>query len=117
VPEFVAWHDGPVSQPTIASLIRGGSESDPPRPELPGRTIILTSGTTGTLRGAAHTQKSSVGPIVALGGVIPLRAGDATVIAAPLFHAWGFAHLVFARLLGSTVVVRRRFVPLHTLGA
>jgi acyl-CoA synthetase (AMP-forming)/AMP-acid ligase II len=117
LPGFVAWHDGVTAQPTIASLIRGGSASDPLRPTQPGRTIILTSGTTGTPRGAARTQTSSVGPIVALGSVMPLRAGQATVIAAPLFHAWGFAHLALALVIGSTVVLRRRFDALHTLAA
>jgi fatty-acyl-CoA synthase len=30
---------------------------------------------------------------------------------APLFHTWGFAHLALSMLLGSTVVLRRRFDP------
>jgi fatty-acyl-CoA synthase len=117
LPGFVAWHDGPTSEPTITSLIRNGSEADPPRPSQPGRTIILTSGTTGTPRGAARAQKGSIGPMVALGSVMPLRAGETTVIAAPLFHAWGFAHLVLALVLGSTVVLRRSFDPDRTLAA
>ncbi|MET1003133.1 MAG: AMP-binding protein [Acidimicrobiia bacterium] len=115
LPGFVAWHDGPTSEPTITSLIRNGSEADPPRPSQPGRTIILTSGTTGTPRGAARAQKGSIGPMVALGSVMPLRAGETTVIAAPLFHSWGFAHLVLALVLGSTVVLRRSFDPVRTL--
>jgi fatty-acyl-CoA synthase len=32
-------------------------------------------------------------------------------VAAPLFHTWGWAHLALAMLLGSTVVLRRRFDP------
>ena len=42
---------------------------------------------------------------------MPLRYGWRTHIAAPLFHTWGFAHLALSMLLGSTVVLRRRFVP------
>ena len=42
---------------------------------------------------------------------MPLRHGWRTHIAAPLFHTWGFAHLAMAMLLGSTVVLRRRFDP------
>jgi acyl-CoA synthetase (AMP-forming)/AMP-acid ligase II len=42
---------------------------------------------------------------------LPLRYGWRTHIAAPLFHTWGFAHLALSMLLGSTVVLRRRFDP------
>ncbi len=37
------------------------------------------------------------------------------MIAAPLFHAWGFAHLSLAMLLSDTVVLQRRFDPEGTL--
>ena len=42
---------------------------------------------------------------------MPLEFGWRTHIAAPLFHTWGFAHFALAMLLGSTVVLRRRFDP------
>jgi fatty-acyl-CoA synthase len=32
-------------------------------------------------------------------------------IAAPLFHTWGFAHLMLSLLLGHTIVLRRRYDP------
>ena len=48
---------------------------------------------------------------------MPLRYGWRTHIAAPLFHTWGFAHLALAMLLGSTVVLRRRFDPEALPGA
>ena len=48
---------------------------------------------------------------------LPLRYGWRTHIAAPLFHTWGFAHLALAMLLGSTVVLRRRFDPEGALAA
>ena len=47
---------------------------------------------------------------------MPLRHGWRTHIAAPLFHTWGFAHLAMGMLLGSTVVLRRRFEPEACLG-
>jgi fatty-acyl-CoA synthase len=37
------------------------------------------------------------------------------MIAAPLFHSWGFAHFVLGLALGSTYVLRRRFDPEETL--
>ena len=39
------------------------------------------------------------------------------MIAAPMFHSWGFAHLVLAIALGSTLVLRRRFDACETLQA
>jgi fatty-acyl-CoA synthase len=38
-----------------------------------------------------------------------LKTRETTVVAAPLFHAWGFAHLSLGLLLSSTLVLRRRF--------
>ncbi len=117
VSRFVAWHDVPPNGQTLDALILGGDESDPPAPVAPGRTIILTSGTTGSPRGVPRAQTGGVGPAVALLSVLPLRTGETTVIAAPLFHAWGFGHLALGLLLGSTVVLRRRFDPVATLEA
>ncbi len=48
---------------------------------------------------------------------IPLRYGMRTHVAAPLFHTWGFAHYMLAALMGSTVVLRRRFDPESCLAA
>ena len=42
---------------------------------------------------------------------VPLRIRDTTLIAAPGFHAWGAAHLAAGLMLGSTVVLQRRFDP------
>lgn len=117
VSRFVAWHDLPTSSRTLDALMLGGDESEPPVPSSPGRTIILTSGTTGSPRGVPRAQTGGVGPAVALLSVLPLRSGETTVIAAPLFHSWGFGHLALALLLGSTVVLRQQFDPVGTLEA
>ena len=42
---------------------------------------------------------------------MPLHAGWRTHVAAPLFHTWGFGHMALGMLLGSTLVLRRRFDP------
>jgi fatty-acyl-CoA synthase len=116
VPGVVALHDGSVTDRTIDALIAASDDAELP-PTRSGRTIILTSGTTGTPRGVARAQTSGAGPLVALCSVLPLRANEPTVIAAPLFHSWGFGHLVLATVLGSTVVVQRRFDPAAVLTA
>ncbi|MEA2294920.1 MAG: fatty-acyl-CoA synthase, partial [Solirubrobacteraceae bacterium] len=46
---------------------------------------------------------------------IPLKAREKTMIAAPLFHAWGFAHFTLAMGLSSTLVLKRKFDPEATL--
>jgi fatty-acyl-CoA synthase len=102
---------------SLEHLIRRGDPSDPVPPSEPGKTVILTSGTTGTPKGASRQSPTSLDPAAALLSKIPLHAGEVTMIAAPLFHAWGFAHFVIAMALGSTIVLRRRFDPEQTLAA
>ena len=46
---------------------------------------------------------------------IPWRAEETVVVAAPMFHAWGFGQLAIAATLTCTVVMRRRFDPEATL--
>ncbi|HEV2076171.1 MAG TPA: AMP-binding protein, partial [Thermoleophilaceae bacterium] len=107
---FVAWQDSddPPDR-TLEELIAGGDPADVVPPAREGRTVILTSGTTGSPKGAARSNPASLDPAVSLLSTIPLRAGQVTHIAAPLFHSWGFAHLSLGLLLGSTCVLRRKF--------
>ena len=79
--------------------------------------MILTSGTTGTPKGAARHHPDSLEPAAALFSKIPLRAREATMIAAPMFHSWGLGHFTLALPLASTLVLRRRFDPEETLRA
>jgi acyl-CoA synthetase (AMP-forming)/AMP-acid ligase II len=120
---FVAWRV-PATQerqgelePTLEELIALGDESNLEPPESKGRVVILTSGTTGTPKGAARPQSDSVEPAAALFSKIPLKARETTVIAAPLFHSWGYAHFLLSLPLLSTLVLRRRFDPEETLKA
>ncbi len=117
LPAYVVWSGGSPSGPTFDDLARRGDPGDPPGPPVEGRTTILTSGTTGIPKGAPRDQRGGVGPGVALLEALPLRVGDVSVIAAPLFHSWGFAHLALGLLLGTTVVLHRRFDPATTLDA
>ncbi len=116
---FVAWNeDGRVDDPSLESLIEGESDgSDLTPPEGSSKFIVLTSGTTGTPKGAQRGQPDTLGPIAALLSKIPLHAREKTMIAAPLFHSWGFAHFSIGLSLASTYVLRRRFDPEGTLEA
>jgi acyl-CoA synthetase (AMP-forming)/AMP-acid ligase II len=115
IPRILAWTDGPADQPSIEDLIASGPLPAPPRPTSEGRQIILTSGTTGSPKGASRSAPTSVEPLVAILSKIPMRTRDTTLIAAPMFHAWGLGHLALGMLFGSTVVLRRRFDPEETL--
>ena len=116
---FVAWsEEGESDDPTIESLIEGTDDaSDLKPPESSSKFIVLTSGTTGTPKGAQRGQPDTLGPIAALLSKIPLKARETTVIAAPLFHSWGFAHFSIGLSLSSTYVLRRKFDPEETLKA
>ncbi|HEY4421952.1 MAG TPA: AMP-binding protein [Pseudonocardia sp.] len=91
-----------------------GSGSLPLRPPA-GRTIVLTSGTTGTPKGARRPPPRSLAPAAAILSTIPLHAAEPVLIAAPLLHTWGFAALQLAALHGAPVVLRRKFTPVDFL--
>jgi len=110
VPKVHAWQDGESDLPTTEQLIRDGSTAELTPPAHRSRSVILTSGTTGTPKGAPRSE-GSIDAGVALLSRLPLKTGWRTHIAAPLFHTWGWAHLSLAMLMGSTVVLRRKFDP------
>ena len=127
-PGFAAWtetHSSPARRtdsapgnpPTLQGLIDSRSADPLPPPAHPGRTVILTSGTTGSPKGANRAAPTSLQPVAALLSAIPLRSRETTVIAAPLFHSWGFAHMIFGAGLASTLILRRGFDPEDTLRA
>jgi acyl-CoA synthetase (AMP-forming)/AMP-acid ligase II len=115
-----------LSHPSLEDLVplaftgAAGSSGAPGRnrpaaAERAGRVVILTSGTTGTPKGASRPQTAGVDAAVAMLERIPYREGDITVMAAPLFHAWGFANLGLGTLLGAGMVLRPRFDPEQVL--
>ena len=117
---FLGWREegseNPPDRP-IQGLIDGGDPSELPATDADPRFVILTSGTTGTPKGAQRSAPPTLAPVTAMLSRLGLRAREVTMIAAPLFHSWGFSHLLMAQALGSTSVVRRRFDPEETLKA
>ena len=109
---YRAWTDDGTTggaQATLDELIAGSNPDRVPAPVEKPTIVLLTSGTTGTPKGAPRQE---VGTLATLGGLferIPFRTGECTYIAPPMFHAVGFAHLGLALSLGCRVVTRRRF--------
>ena len=115
---FVAWTGGEATtDTTLDDLIEANDAGDLDPPTEPSRFVILTSGTTGAPKGAQRAQPDTLSPLAAMFSKMPLRSEERTMIAAPLFHSWGFAHFTLGLALGSTYVLRRRFDPEETLRA
>ena len=116
---ILSWVDtvAPKGIPTVDDLIAGALGRHPAKPSRSARTVILTSGTTGTPKGASRDTSDSAGAALGFLDRVPLRIRDTTLVAAPGFHAWGAAHLASALLLGSTVVLQRKFDPEAVLAA
>src|SRR6478672_2170309 len=114
---IIAWTDGPQDGPTVEKMIGEHAGQQPQRASKKNKVILLTSGTTGTPKGAKHSGGTDGGPgiLKAILDRTPWRAEEPVVIVAPMFHAWGFSQLVFAASMACTVVTRRKFDPEATL--
>ncbi|MGY4710658.1 acyl-CoA ligase FadD12 [Mycolicibacterium sp. CBM1] len=111
---ILAWTDSPTEAATVEKLITEHAGQRATKSGRTSRLILLTSGTTGTPKGAKHSG-GGAGNLVAILARTPWRIGETTVVVAPMFHAWGFSQLVFASAMACTVVTRRKFDPEATL--
>lgn len=112
---FLAWQEGGGQSPSLESLIAAGNADPPPAPASTGEAVILTSGTTGTPKGATRGVPKGLSPMAAVLSRIPFRSREVTYVAPPVYHAWGFGMSTLAFGLGSTLVMRRRFDPEEVL--
>ncbi|BBY03866.1 long-chain-fatty-acid--CoA ligase FadD2 [Mycobacterium seoulense] len=96
---------------TLADLIKRSSKSPAPKASKHSSIIILTSGTTGTPKGANRSTPPTLAPIGGILSHVPFKANEVTSLPAPMFHALGFLHGTIAMFLGSTLVLRRKFKP------
>ena len=100
----------------LEKLVAAHPGQQPERTGRKGRMILLTSGTTGSPKGAKQSGGGAgIGTLKAILDRTPWRAEETIVIVAPMFHAWGFSQLIFAASMACTVVTRRKFDPEATL--
>ncbi|MDG4663042.1 acyl-CoA ligase FadD12 [Mycobacterium sp. 236(2023)] len=111
---IVAWTDTPNDGLTVENLIAEHGGEEPVRAREKSRVILLTSGTTGTPKGASHSG-GDPSVLKAILDRTPWRAEQPVVIVAPMFHAWGFSQLAFAASMSCTIITRRKFDPEATL--
>ena len=116
IEHIVATTDGPsTGSPTLQNTIDENFGKRPYRASRKGKLVLLTSGTTGVPKGARRSAGGGSAELVAVLSRVPWRAEETTVVAAPMFHAWGYGQMVLCALLSCTMVLRRKFDPETTL--
>src|SRR3984893_5151456 len=97
---------------TLAEVIARSSREPAPKPTRHSSLLILTSGTTGTPKGATRHAPPTLAPIGGILSAVPFKSGEVTSLPSPMFHALGYLHGTIAMTLGSALLLRRRFRPL-----
>jgi fatty-acyl-CoA synthase len=111
---YRAWTDTD-GDDTLEALVKRGATNSPPKAGSTPKITILTSGTTGSPKGAPRSEPRSLALLGGLLSKVPFRAGEVTELCVPMFHALGFMQAMVGIGLGSTLVIRRKFDPEETL--
>jgi acyl-CoA synthetase (AMP-forming)/AMP-acid ligase II len=96
---------------TLANLVAANSKAPAPKASKHSSIIILTSGTTGTPKGANRSLPPTLAPIGGILSHVPFKSNEVTSLPAPMFHALGFLHATIGMFLGSTLVLHSKFKP------
>jgi acyl-CoA synthetase (AMP-forming)/AMP-acid ligase II len=110
VGRFAAWVGANHAAVALDELIAAAPPHEPPRPAEPGGLVLLAPSRRGASRGvpcrAAPTRVAA-----RFLERIPLRPGDAILVAAPLWHIAGLVPCMVALALGCPVVLCRLGEP------
>ncbi|HET6501222.1 MAG TPA: AMP-binding protein, partial [Amycolatopsis sp.] len=100
VRRYLAWVEAgvPGRVPVLDELIASTDDRPVPPPARHGGFVLLTSGTTGTPKGAPREHTSPLLTAQFLDR-IPLRAGECTYLAAPIFHGTGLSQFMLSYAL------------------
>jgi fatty-acyl-CoA synthase len=93
----------------LDDLIATGGPELPPAPAKPGRIVLLTSGTTGTPKGAPRPDPKGFALPAAVLERMPMRSGETTIMGPPIFHGTGMLIAILTISLGSRLVLRPKF--------
>jgi fatty-acyl-CoA synthase len=93
----------------LAQLIAGSDPGAPSAPSRPGKIVLLTSGTTGTPKGAPRPDPRSLTIPAGILERMPMGSREVVVVAPPLFHGTGLLIALLAISLGSELVLRPTF--------
>jgi acyl-CoA synthetase (AMP-forming)/AMP-acid ligase II len=110
LPRVLAWNQDGSATETLDRLA-AGDWAPPSAPPRPGRLTILTSGTTGVPKAAprAPTVAGTAGLTATMLNRIGLHAGEPMVLCPPLFHGLGLLNAMLALLLGSPLILARKY--------
>jgi fatty-acyl-CoA synthase len=111
VGRFAAWVGGGRRAVTLDELIAAAPSHEPPRPAEPGGLVLLAPARGGMSRGVPCRENSAHITAARFLERIPLRRGDAILVATPLWHVAGLVPCVVALALGCTVVLCRHSEP------
>jgi acyl-CoA synthetase (AMP-forming)/AMP-acid ligase II len=89
-------------------LIRGSSEPVP-APAAVGGSMVYTAGTTGKPKGARRRVTDPAAVLPRLGALDCLDPAHVHLVAGPLYHSAPGGFALYAHMVGSTVVVMRKF--------
>ncbi len=109
---FRAWTDdggAGGAEATLEELIDATPGDPVEAPSERPTMVMLTSGTTGTPKGAPRQEGGALTTLGALFERVPFQTGEVSWIAPPFFHALGYATSTLMLALGTRMVTRRRF--------